>query len=147
MCTCQIHHKSSGGRKAVEHRHLKFHPTEVDEEEICIHCGHYAWEEPQHVIYPRTSTIPWRSEVQGKNTPNAWHFNTEVRDAYFEKTYYSDYELDLGDAFDASKEAAEKRTKIYGHDPVQKEFFKDYSAKRKGLKHIKDTPDTQNIVL
>ena len=102
MCTCQIHHKSSGGRKAVEHRHLKFHPTEVDEDEICIHCGHYAWEEPQHVIYPRTSTIPWRSEVQGKNTPNAWNFNTEVRDAYFEKTYYSDYELDLGDAFDAS---------------------------------------------
>jgi hypothetical protein len=49
----------------------------------------------------------------------------------------------VGDAIDASKEAAEKRKELYGHDPVQKKFFKEYSGKRKGLKHYKDTGDTQ----
>ena len=49
----------------------------------------------------------------------------------------------LGDTIDASKEAAEKRKQLYGHDPVQKKFFKEYSGKRKGLKHYKDTGDAQ----
>jgi len=102
MCTCKITHNEKSATRKTELRHLNFHPTEVDEDEICIHCGHYAWEEPQHILYPRTSTIPWRSEVPSKSTRQAWEFNTELRDAYFEKTYYSDYELDLGDAFDAS---------------------------------------------
>jgi len=62
-------------------------------------------------------------------------------------SYFDNKKGTLGDAFDASKEAALKREKIYGHDPVQKKFFKEYSEKRKGLKHIKDRGDTQNFTI
>ena len=44
----------------------------------------------------------------------------------------------LGDIWDQSAEASEKRTKQQGEDPVKKQFFKDYSTKRKGAKHPKD---------
>ena len=44
----------------------------------------------------------------------------------------------LGDIWDQSAIASEKRTKQRGEDPVKKQFFKDYSTKRKGAKHPKD---------
>ncbi len=44
----------------------------------------------------------------------------------------------LGDIWDQSAEASEKRIKEQGEDPVKNQFFKDYSAKRKGAKHPKD---------
>ena len=44
----------------------------------------------------------------------------------------------IGDIWDQSAIASEKRTKQRGEDPVKKQFFKDYSAKRKGAKHPKD---------
>tara|TARA_R110002051_G_scaffold261860_1_gene321802 strand:+ start:846 stop:1214 length:369 start_codon:yes stop_codon:yes gene_type:complete len=44
----------------------------------------------------------------------------------------------LGDIWDQSAIASEKRTKQRGEDPVKKQFFKDYSAKRRGAKHPKD---------
>ena len=44
----------------------------------------------------------------------------------------------IGDIWDQSAIASEKRTKQQGEDPVKKQFFKDYSAKRKGGKHPKD---------
>tara|TARA_A100001037_G_C14999453_1_gene566302 strand:- start:354 stop:701 length:348 start_codon:yes stop_codon:yes gene_type:complete len=44
----------------------------------------------------------------------------------------------LGDLWDRSKELSEKREKTLGHDPVKKKYFKDYSKKRKGMKHPKD---------
>lgn len=62
-------------------------------------------------------------------------------------SYFENKKGTLGDAFDASKEAAEKRKSLYGKDPVQEKFFKDYSASRKGLKHVKDKSDTPNIVV
>lgn len=45
----------------------------------------------------------------------------------------------LGDLFDASKEASEKREKLHGKDPVKDKYFKNYSSRRKGSKH-KDDP-------
>ena len=44
----------------------------------------------------------------------------------------------LGDLWGRSRELSEKRKKSLGHDPVEKEFFKDYSKKRKGMKHPRD---------
>tara|TARA_Y100000310_G_scaffold510_1_gene760 strand:- start:1816 stop:2175 length:360 start_codon:yes stop_codon:yes gene_type:complete len=41
----------------------------------------------------------------------------------------------LGEMWDASKEASEKRDKITGKDPTKEEYFKNYSKKRKGMKH------------
>ncbi len=37
--------------------------------------------------------------------------------------------------WDASKEASEKRDKITGKDPTKEKYFKNYSKKRKGMKH------------
>jgi len=95
-CTCQIKHNHSAGNGRKEQRHLKFHRTEVDEEECCVHCGYYAWEAPQHTIYPRRALVPWRNEVCDKS---GWTHQAELRDAYFNKTMFSDYEIDNGTAY------------------------------------------------
>lgn len=96
----------------------------------------HVYVDEQGIQWQRVFLIP-NAAISSKIDGSQENFNS----------YFDNKKGTLGDAFDASKEAAEKRTKIYGHDPVQKEFFKDYSAKRKGLKHIKDTPDTQNVAL
>jgi hypothetical protein len=44
----------------------------------------------------------------------------------------------VGDLFDAAKEASEKREKITGKDPIKQDYFKKWSAKRKGKKHPLD---------
>lgn len=46
----------------------------------------------------------------------------------------------LGDILDCSKECAEKREEMMGHDPVKAKWFKDYSSLRHGKKH----PDQRN---
>lgn len=49
----------------------------------------------------------------------------------------------IGDLWDESKKASEARAKRYGYDPVKKDYFKNYSEKRKGLKH-NDDPSRQS---
>ena len=107
LCTCKIAHKKNN-RKGKEHRHLNFHETEVDDEEICVHCGYYAWEAPMHVRYPRSQLVPWRSEVCGVNH---WTGETELRDAYYGKTMFSDYEIDNGRAFEEREATKDLRKK------------------------------------
>lgn len=43
----------------------------------------------------------------------------------------------IGDLWDRSKELSEKREKIYGVDPLKKQYDKAWSAKRKGKKNRK----------
>jgi len=43
-----------------------------------------------------------------------------------------------GDLIDQSKELSEKRKGKLGYDPVQTKYFKDYSKKRRGIKHPLD---------
>ena len=52
----------------------------------------------------------------------------------------------LGDLFDLSKELSEKRKSQSGNnkDPIEQKFFKDYSKKRKGLKHQNDKPSNSS---
>lgn len=49
MCTC-----NKGKLLSSSVSHQKLYPTEVDEEEICIYCGFYAYAEPNedHELYP-----------------------------------------------------------------------------------------------
>lgn len=47
----------------------------------------------------------------------------------------------IGDLWDQSKELSEKRSKIYGKDPVKEKYFKDWSKKRKGRVHPKSHLD------
>ena len=41
----------------------------------------------------------------------------------------------MGELWDRSKEMSEKRIEKLGHDPIKNKYYKDYSKKRKGLKH------------
>jgi len=68
------------------------------------------------VIYDRVYTIP-NASIDTRIDPNS---ASEFR----EKSKGT-----LGDIWDQSAEASEKRTKQHGEDPVKKQFFKDYSAK------------------
>jgi hypothetical protein len=44
----------------------------------------------------------------------------------------------MGDLWDRSKELSEKRKKLYGgEDPIKKNYYKDWSKKRKGKVHPK----------
>jgi len=47
--------------------------------------------------------------------------------------------MTMGQLWDESAAASEKRESKLGHDPVKKEFFKKYSEKRKGMKHQGDS--------
>lgn len=46
----------------------------------------------------------------------------------------------IGDLADKSRELSEKRKEKEGFDAVEKKFFSDYSASRKGARHPKDLP-------
>lgn len=54
------------------------------------------------------------------------------------KSYFDNKKGTLGDAWDVSREASEKRKQKYGHDPVQKQYYEQYSSNRQGKKHISD---------
>lgn len=41
----------------------------------------------------------------------------------------------IGDLWDRSSELSEKRKRIYGEDPVKKNYLKDWKKKRKNKKH------------
>jgi len=48
----------------------------------------------------------------------------------------------MGDLWDRSKEMSEKRASMNGGtDPYKKDYFKNYSSKRKGAKHQLDQSD------
>ena len=44
----------------------------------------------------------------------------------------------VGDLWDRSAELSEKRKKVLGHDPIKDKHFKDYSKKRRGIRHPND---------
>ena len=45
----------------------------------------------------------------------------------------------MGDLWDASQQASEKREKILGKDKIKEKHFKKYSKDRRGIKHNKDS--------
>tara|TARA_R100000808_G_scaffold24932_1_gene59540 strand:+ start:20472 stop:20819 length:348 start_codon:yes stop_codon:yes gene_type:complete len=55
---------------------------------------------------------------------------------FVEKT--RDKGMTMGQLWDESAAASEKRKKEMGHDPLKKDFFKKYSEKRNGMKHQDD---------
>tara|TARA_Y100001963_G_C6684714_1_gene401633 strand:+ start:475 stop:843 length:369 start_codon:yes stop_codon:yes gene_type:complete len=52
----------------------------------------------------------------------------------------------MGDLWEASKEASEKRQQRYGHDKVKQKNQAEYSNKRKGLKHPDARPDKNSTL-
>ena len=46
--------------------------------------------------------------------------------------------MTMGQLWEESKQASNRREKMLGEDPVKKKYFKNYSKKRSGMKHEKD---------
>jgi hypothetical protein len=83
------------------------------------------------VMWNRIFTVPYTS------VPNMTRIDATSEQEFMKKT--QDFQGNMGDLFDASKDLSEKRKEIMGNDPVQQKFYKKYSKDRKGLKHTSDT--------
>lgn len=85
------------------------------------------------VEWKRIFTLP-NASIDSRLNPNS------VQD-FVEKT--GKKKGSYGDILDASKELSDKRAKDNGGtDPVQKKFFKEYSEKRGGIKHLEEKRKT-----
>ena len=82
------------------------------------------------VSYDRVYTIPNAS------------IDTQI-DPHSRKDFREKAKGSIGDLWDQSAEASEKRQERHGQDPVKKKFFEDYSKSRKGAKHPQDP--TRNV--
>ena len=71
MCTC-----NKGKILGSTASHQKLYPTEVDEEEICVYCGFYAYAEPsdKHDLYPlkKLKNGKWLREIS--RSRSEWYF-------------------------------------------------------------------------
>ena len=66
-CTCQSK-RDVNKQKYAEHK--KLHPTVVDSEGICKHCGYYAIAKPNssHIHFPRPDYKKWDTEPTTSRT-------------------------------------------------------------------------------
>jgi len=83
------------------------------------------------VVWNRVFTVPYTS------IPNMTRIDATSEHEFMKKT--QDFQGNIGDLIDASKDLSEKRKNELGSDPVQENFHKKYSKDRKGLKHTSDT--------
>ena len=60
-CTC-LSDRNTKRQSLREHK--KLHPTTVDKDDCCVHCGYYAIARPspQHNRYPRPDYKKWNTE-------------------------------------------------------------------------------------
>ena len=79
--------------------------------------------------YKRVFTVPHAS-IDTKIDPHS-------SNDFLNKTKNKGYTV--GDLWDVSKEASEKRIKETGKDKIKEKYFKNYSKKRKGMKHQGDS--------
>lgn len=112
--------------------YLYQHPKTKEVKEIMqsVHDVHEYYE--NDIRWDRIFTVP---EV---NTQDKLNINSTAKD--FDRIT-ANKKGSLGDLWDQSKELSEKRKKIYGKDPVQEKYFKDWSKKRKGKIHPKSKSD------
>tara|TARA_Y100000310_G_scaffold321194_1_gene378516 strand:+ start:436 stop:786 length:351 start_codon:yes stop_codon:yes gene_type:complete len=88
-------------------------------------------------IYIDKEGIEWNRLYTPPNTSIDGRINPMDEGQFVEKTKNMK-NFNYGHAMDLAKEQSEKRIQKEGYDPVQKEWFKDYSKKRKGKKHPSD---------
>lgn len=100
----------------------------------------------EHVYFDE-SGLEWKrvfvaSELNTEGTINPWSANDFVDKTRNVKGSY-------GDMLDRSAELSDKRAeKNGGVDPIKQKYFKEYSKKRGGAKHVADRPkviETKNV--
>ena len=88
-------------------------------------------------VYIDEKGVEWKrvflgSQLNTESSIDHWSSNDFVEKTRNVKGSY-------GDMLDRSAELSEKRAKDHGGiDPLREKYFKDYSKKRKGSKHMKD---------
>jgi len=80
--------------------------------------------------------VKWQRVWQTPNTMIDSDIDPFSQEQWNNKT--KDGKGSVGDLWDRSRELSEKRKKALGHDPIKDKYFRDYSKKRRGLKHSKD---------
>ena len=96
--------------------------------------------------YTDDSGVSWNRvfTVPHTRVPNMTRVEANSEEDFIRRTRESGGTM--GDLFDLSKELSDKRKAQSndGKDPVEQKFFKDYSKKRKGMKHQNDTSGSNN---
>jgi hypothetical protein len=88
-------------------------------------------------VYVDSDGTEWERVWSNPNAATDSSIDPFDGDSFVQKTKNKNYKH--GEIQEASKEASEKRKQKLGYDPVEKKFFKDYSQRRRGKKHPKDT--------
>ena len=74
----------------------------------------------------------WTIPTAGVDTVNDGSFKS------FKNATSNKKGVTLGNMWDASREASERRVRSNGKDLIKESFFNDYSKKRLGKKHLED---------
>ena len=102
--------------------------------------GEIIWENVQKMneehAYVDKEGVKWQRVWQTPNTMIDSDIDPFSQEQWNNKT--KDGKGSVGDLWDRSRELSEKRKKVLGHDPIKDKYFRDYSKKRRGLKHSKD---------
>lgn len=73
----------------------------------------------------RIAAIPNAASSTGGDPYSAKDFNTKM----------GGKNVTVGDLWDASKEASDKRAAKEGKDPIKEKYYRDYARERKGVLH------------
>ena len=96
--------------------------------------------------YTDDSGVSWNRvfTVPHTRVPNMTRVEANSEEDFIRRTRESGGTM--GDLFDLSKELSNKRKAQSndGKDHVEQKFFKDYSKKRKGMKHQNDASGSNN---
>jgi len=87
-------------------------------------------------IYVDDSGLKWNRVFYSPQTSIDAEIDPFDKQAFKDKT--NNKKGTYGDFLDKSKELSQKRKDKCGYDPIQKKFFKEYSSKRRGVKHPLD---------
>ena len=87
-------------------------------------------------VYIDENGLEWTRVFTPTNFSMDGKINPMSKEEFISKTSNKNYTL--GEIQDTARELSEKRAGQHGHDPIQKAWFKNYSAKRKGKVHPSD---------
>ena len=97
--------------------------------------------------YADEDGVKWKRVFDVPNASIDTRINDFSSNEFVNKT--KDKGMTMGQLWEESERASNRREKLLGKDPVKEKYFKNYSKERSGMKHDKDptkkTPGTIDI--
>jgi hypothetical protein len=87
-------------------------------------------------VYIDSEGVKWNRVFYAPEASTDSSIDPFDREAFKSKTFNK--KGSYNDVLQKSKELGQMRKDKLGYDPVQKKYFKDYSSKRRGIKHPLD---------